>query len=51
MYGFKILVEISEGIFEGSHKIFNPYTIKYAFYILLFLYVVYDIFELWHHKP
>ena len=44
MYGFKILREISEGIFEISHKILNPYTANYAFYGLQFLRVSYDIF-------
>ena len=43
MYGFKILCEISKGT--------NSYTAKYAFYRLLFFYVIYDILELWRHKP
>ena len=51
MYGFKILREIWKGTFEISHRIFNPYTAKYAFYRVLFLCVIYDIFELWRHKP
>ena len=50
MYGFKILCEISKGTFEISHKILNPYIAKYAFDWLIFLFVIYDIFELWHHK-
>ena len=50
-YGFKILCEISKGTFEIWHKIFNPYTAKYAIYCLQFLCVSYDIFELWRHKP
>ena len=28
----------------------NPYTAKYAFYWLLCLCVIYDIFELWRHR-
>ena len=28
----------------------NPEAAKYAFYWLLFLCAIYDIFELWHHK-
>ena len=51
MYGFKILYEISKGTFEISHKILNTYTAKYAHWWLLFVYVIYDIFELWRHKP
>ena len=51
MYGFKILCEISKVPFEISHKILNPYTAKYAFYWLLFFFVIYDILELWRHKP
>ena len=47
MYGIQILYEISKGTFEISHKTWNPYTVKYAFYRLLFLFVIYDIFELW----
>ena len=43
MYGFKILCEIWKGIFEISHKILNPYIAKYAFYWLLFFFVIYDI--------
>ena len=31
VYGFKILCEISKVSFEISDKIFNPYTVKYAF--------------------
>ena len=31
-------------------KFLNPYTAKYAFYGLLFLYVNYNIFELWRNK-
>ena len=30
-----------------SHKILSPYTRKYAFLWLLFLCVIYDVFELW----
>ena len=51
MYGFKILCEISKVPFEISHQIVNPYTAKYAFYRLLFFFVIYDILELWRHKP
>ena len=40
-----------KGTFAISHKMLNLYTAKYAFYWLLFLYVVSDIFELWRHKP
>ena len=36
MYGFKILCEISKPPFEISHKILNPYTAQYAFYVLNF---------------
>ena len=43
--------EISKGTFEISHNILNPYTAKYAFTVLYFLRVSYDIFELWRHKP
>ena len=32
VYGLQILCEISKGNFEISHKIWNPYTAKYAFY-------------------
>ena len=35
MYGFKYLREIWKVPFEISHKIFNPYTAKYAFYKVL----------------
>ena len=31
VYGFIILCEILKDTFEISHKIFNPYTAKYAF--------------------
>ena len=41
MYGLKILCEITKGTFEISHKIVNPYTVKYAFY---------DNLELWQLK-
>ena len=51
MCGFKILCEISKIPFETSHKIWNPYTAKCAFYCLHFLRGSYDIFELWRHKP
>ena len=51
MYGFKILYEISKGTLDISHKILNPYITKYAFYWLLFFFVIYDILELWRHKP
>ena len=51
MYEFQILCETSKGTFDISHKIWNPYTTKNAFYWLLFLCVAYDIFELWRHKP
>ena len=51
MYGFNILCEISKGTFEISHKILNPYIAKQAFYWLLFLFVIFDILELWRHKP
>ena len=33
-----------------SHKILNSYTAKFSFYWLLFLCVIYNIFELWRHK-
>ena len=46
-----MLCEISKVHFEISHKILNTYTAKYAFYRLLLLCVIYDIFELWRHKP
>ena len=48
---FNISCDISNGTFEISHKILNPYTAKYTIYWLLFLYVIYGIFELWRHKP
>ena len=51
MHRFKILCEISKDTFEFSHKIFNPYTAKYAFYCLVVLRVSYDVIELWRHKP
>ena len=51
MYWFKILCEISKDTFEISHKILNPYTAKYVVYCLQFLRVIYDIFEMWRHKP
>ena len=35
MYGFKVLCEISKGTFEITHKILNPYTANYAFYVVL----------------
>ena len=50
MYGFKIVCEISKGTFEISHKILNPYTVKYAFYEVLKNLTTYDILELWHLK-
>ena len=50
-YGFKILCEISKDPIEISHKVLNLYTTKYAFYWLLFLCVIYDVPELWRHKP
>ena len=31
MYGFEILCEFSKVPFHISHKILNPYTVKYAF--------------------
>ena len=34
-----------------SHKILNPFTVKYAFYWLLLFFVIYDILELWRHTP
>ena len=49
LYGSKILCIISKATIEISHKIFNPYTAKCAFYWLLFLGVISGIFELWHH--
>ena len=42
MYGFKILYEISKVPFEISHKNFNPYTAKYAFYDVLKRLATYD---------
>ena len=50
MYWFKILREISKASFEISLNILNPYMPKYTFYWLLFLWVIYDIIELWRHK-
>ena len=35
MYGFQILCEISKVPVEILHKIWNPYTAKYAFYEVL----------------
>ena len=46
-----MLCKISKVPFEISHKILNPYTAKYAFYWLLFFFVIYNILELWRHKP
>ena len=37
MYGFKILCEISKMSFAISHNILNPYTAKYAFYEVLYI--------------
>ena len=51
MYGFKILFEFSKGTFEISGKTLNPYFAKYAFYCLIFLFVIYDMSELWRHNP
>ena len=51
MCGFQILCDISKVAFEISHKIWNPFTAKYAFYWLYFFCVIGDIFELWRHKP
>ena len=31
-------------------QILNPYIAKYAFYGLLFLFLIYNISELWRHK-
>ena len=42
VYGFKILCEISKGTFAIWPKTLNPYSTKYAFYWLLFLYVIYN---------
>ena len=37
--------------FEISHKIWNPYTAKCAFYeVLIAWQIMYDILELWHLK-
>ena len=44
VYEFNILCEI-------SHKNLNPFTAKYGFFGLLFLFVTYDISELWRLKP
>ena len=49
--GQLFLLEISKVPYAISHKILNPYIAKYAFYWLSFLCVIYDIFELWRHKP
>ena len=38
MYGFIVLCEISKVLFQISHKIFNPYTVEYAFY---------DVLQIW----
>ena len=35
LYGFTILCEISMVPFEISHKILNPYTVRYAYYGVL----------------
>ena len=50
MDGFKILCEISKGIFEISQKKFDPYTAKYVFHWFLFFCVIRYIFEFWYHK-
>ena len=47
----KFFLEIPKVTFEISHEIWNPYAAKYAFYWHLFLFLTYDIFELWRHKP
>ena len=44
MCGFKTICEI-------SHKILKPYTKNMHFTDFYFLFVFYDIFELWRHKP
>ena len=36
----QMLCEISKHTFEVSHKILNPYIAKYAFYWILFLFVI-----------
>ena len=51
MYGFKILCEISEVPFQISHKIFNPYIEKIAFYEMLKQLTIHDTLESWHLKP
>ena len=35
VYGFQILCEISKVTFDITHKIWNPYTAKCAFYEVL----------------
>ena len=50
MHGFRIFYEILNDTFEISHKILNPYTAKHAFYRLLFVCLIYDIFGLWRQK-
>ena len=51
MYRFNTLWVISKGTIEISHKILNPHVAKYAFYSPFFFFVIYDILELWRHKP
>ena len=43
MCELKILCEISKGTFEISSTILKPYIAKYAFYYLLFFFVIHDI--------
>ena len=49
MWGFKILWVFTKGSFDILHKILNLYTAKYAWTFMFC--VIYDIFELWRHKP
>ena len=48
VYGFKILCEISKGAFEISDK-FGHMRRKICINWILFLCVIYVIFELWRH--
>ena len=50
VYGFNIVREIMKSIFEISRTVLNPYTANMHFTDFYFC-VIFDIFELWRHKP
>ena len=47
----KCCVKFQRASLKFHTKFLNPYIAKNAFYWLLFFFVVYDILELWRHKP